>query len=92
MQQGTASDQEVECGVFTVGNIPYSMETNLRRSCEVCSKKRGPSTSNEMEVTSPYRLLLHLICIIIIIATVHSKLIKTLANQICTGQLTSLSL
>lgn len=55
MQQGTASDKEVDCGVFTIGNISHSMSKSLKKSCVICSKKRGPTANNEMDVNSPYR-------------------------------------
>ena len=54
MQQGTASDQEIECGIFTIGTLPYTMVSNLRKYTEICSRKRGPLVQEDKD-DSPYR-------------------------------------
>ncbi len=66
MQQGTSSDQELECGVFTVGKISYTMKNNLKKYCNICSRKRGPTACKEMDINSPYRYKQPIIIIIII--------------------------
>ena len=54
MQQGTATDQDVECGVFSIGDVPQNVTSDLKKYCEMCSHKRGPTRRDSLP-TSPYR-------------------------------------
>ena len=54
MQQGTASDQGMECGVFTVGDLPRTVKKDLLHYCTICSNKKGLPVTNT-PVDSPYK-------------------------------------
>jgi hypothetical protein len=55
MQQGTATEQEMDCGVFIAGKLPTKATNDLIYYCNVCSNKKHLDKKKLEEINSPYR-------------------------------------
>ena len=55
VQHATSTDKKIECGVFTIGDLPYAMVADLKKCLKICSQKRGPQPTPDEIMASPYR-------------------------------------